>query len=297
MVPAALGKLKALRSLQLTGLGFCVLEAGCFNLPSLLSLGFLLCTFTDTEVLPGVTALQSLTRIEFEACHGPRWFDRQLVQLPRLAQLLYNTGRPPIGGACPWLSRLPDDMGSLSLTLTHIDCSGLGLTQFPLALTQLVALECLNAGWNDFAEVPAGITALSRLTSLQLGRTKPCDEAWDDPPRLCSKTLDVRALGDLSAFPALRWLQFSRCEVVLCESMQDAVWHPNLMVCCFWWAHPAPKCMLTVLQLCQALMREGRGAMLSLVGSRYRKDLPAVTNAPKLTPIDKFTVAVQACGM
>ena len=302
VVPAALGKLKALRSLRVTGLRSCVLEAGCFNLPSLLSLHFMLCTFPDTEVLPGATALQSLTRIEFECCRGPRWFDRQLVHLPRLAQILYDTREPPSGGACPWLSRLPADMGSLSMTLTHISCSGLGLTQFPLALTQLAALECLNAGVNDFAEVPAAITALSRLTSLQLGRTKPYSEEWEDLSHLYSKTLDARALGDLSAFPALRWLQVAHCEVALCESVQDAAWHPSLMVFCFWWAHPAPECTLTVLQLCQALTRQGRSTSLCLVGTRYRKDSPSsarpvVTTAPKLTPMDKFGVAVQACGM
>lgn len=85
VVPATLGQLKALRSLQLTGLRSCVLEAGCLDLPNLLSLGFWLCSFTNTEALPGVTALQSLTRIEFATCRGPRWFDRQLVQLPRVA--------------------------------------------------------------------------------------------------------------------------------------------------------------------------------------------------------------------
>ena len=209
VVPAALGQLKALRSLQLTGLRSCVLEAGCLEVPNLLSLGFHLCSFTDTEALPGVTALQSLTRIEFATCRGPRWFDRQLVQLPRLAQLLYTTGGPPRGGASPWLSRLPAvDMGLLTLTLSHITCRGLGLTQFPLALTQLAALEHLDASRNDFAEVPAAITALSRLTALELGRTVPDDlEDWDDPPYLYMDTLDARAVDDLSAFPALRWLQ------------------------------------------------------------------------------------------
>ena len=61
-------------------------------------------------------------------------------------------------------------MGSLSATLLHLDISGHMGTRFPLALTQLVALEHLSARGNEFAELPAGITALSRLTELMLGR-------------------------------------------------------------------------------------------------------------------------------
>ena len=52
----------------------------------------------------------------------------------------------------------------------HIDIVGHGLTHFPLALTQLVTLQSLMACGNDFAEVPAAIRALSRLTQLSLGR-------------------------------------------------------------------------------------------------------------------------------
>ena len=81
-VPAALGQLKALRSIHFVRLGRCVLEAGCLDLPKLLSLMFDHCAFLEAEVLPGVTALQCLTRLVFLHGHAPPFFDPQLVQLP-----------------------------------------------------------------------------------------------------------------------------------------------------------------------------------------------------------------------
>ena len=79
VVPAALGRLKALRSLRLHGSEECVLKPGCLNLPDLLSLELWGWDFENAEVLPGASALQSLTRIEFSGGDGPRFFDRQLV--------------------------------------------------------------------------------------------------------------------------------------------------------------------------------------------------------------------------
>ena len=61
-------------------------------------------------------------------------------------------------------------MGSLGTSLVHLMCVGVGLTRFPLALTQLVALKRLDASYNSFTDLPAAITALSRLTVLLLGR-------------------------------------------------------------------------------------------------------------------------------
>ena len=63
-VPAALGQLKGLRSLELHCLVSCVFEAGCFNLPNLACLVFRCCMLEDADMLPGVSALKSLTRIE-----------------------------------------------------------------------------------------------------------------------------------------------------------------------------------------------------------------------------------------
>lgn len=92
LVPASLGQLQTLRSLELGYLEPGVLEAGCLDLPNLLSLTFQGCHFMDTEVLPGVSALRSLTRIEFLDGQGPRFFDRQLSRLPQLQHAVFETG-------------------------------------------------------------------------------------------------------------------------------------------------------------------------------------------------------------
>ena len=169
VVPATLGQLRGLRTLELHGLRSCAVEAGCFDLPNLACLVFRSCGLEGMELLPGVTALQSLTRIEFVGT-GARFFDAQLAQLPRLQRMVYSESEPCPHGACGWLSGLRPPMGSLSSTLLHLDLSGHALAHFPLALTQLVALENLVADRNRFAKLPAGITALSRLTWLTLGR-------------------------------------------------------------------------------------------------------------------------------
>ena len=88
-VPAALGQLKGLQSLTFKFFLPCVLEAGCLDLPNLLSLTFEECRFKeDAQMLPGITALQHLTRIEFMNFQELSIFDPQLVQLPRLQHLV-----------------------------------------------------------------------------------------------------------------------------------------------------------------------------------------------------------------
>ena len=155
---------------------------------------------------------------------------------------------------------LPAGMGLLSSSLLHLRVLGLLLPYFPLVFTQLVALKCLDASYNEFAELPAGITALSRLTELRLGRSPVLhgNVLCEDEP------LDVRALGDLSGFPALRKLDFQTCEIMLSPSLLGAARHASLATLCFRYAHPAPECMLMVLQLSQELRRFKRGSMLAV---------------------------------
>ena len=296
VLPAALGKLTQLHELHFAGLNPCSLEAGCLDLPSLQSLVFHSCNLGDAELLPGVTALQSLTYLQFIGGQGPRFLDPQLERLPQLQVLMLETSKPCHGGARLGLATLPADMGSLTLSLRHLSISGHGLTRFPLALTQLVALECLNACGNEFAELPAGITALSRLTELKLGRIM----SHDDPVQLQTKRpLDVRALGDLSAFPALCALGFSNCEVLLCESLLGVTRHASLTSLTFHNAHPAPECTLVVLQLGQVLRRLRRGSMLRLCndfGLATGRVIQALAGEEQLSPFKKFKAALEACG-
>ena len=195
LVPAALGQLKALRWLHFGSMSPCVLEAGCLELPELQSLCFSCCTVRDAEVLPGVSTLQCLTGIKFSGGLGPLTLDHQLAQLPRLQRMVLSQDSA-FELNPPGLLRLPADMGSLRATLLHLDISGHMGTRFPLALTQLVALEHLSANDNDFVTLPTDITVLSRLTELALGRTFVHDK---DPFQLRGKhPLNVRVLGDLS---------------------------------------------------------------------------------------------------
>ena len=289
--PSSLRQLKRLRSLRLSSLDPCVFEAGCLDLPLLQSLEFGSCSIQDTDLLLGITSLQGLTSFEFCNSQGPSLF-AQLVHLPRL-QIIIVSCISCRAGAGSGLCRLPADMGSLCATLLHINCSGQGLTQFPVALTQLRALKCLDAAHNDFDTLPVALTNLSRLTSLRLGRTI----CHSDPLQLHEKhPLDVRALGDLSAFPALCQLKFSYCEVMVCESMVGAVRHASLASLTFYVVHPAPECALMVLQLRQTLrgLRRGNVLKFELPEKWFESELQ---EAQGRAPFQKFMTALEACGL
>ena len=292
LVPAALARLQGLRVLKLCDVRPCILEVGCLNLPNLVRLDFHRCHFESTEVLLGVTALQSLTRIEISDGEGPRFFDPQLAQLPQLQRIFLRT-TTPCGGGAFWG---PADMGSLSSSLVHLDFSGHGLTLFPLALTQLVALKFLQAGINDFAELPTGITALSRLTELTLRRVTP---NGDQSQLHAKRPLDVRALGDLSGFPALCKLAFGCCEVMMCDSMLGAARHACLTSLTFHIAHPAPECALMMLQLLKELKKLRRGSVVRFENtdrsSSYFDRL--LQFAQGQAPLQIFMAAMKACGL
>ena len=293
VLPATLGQLKGLQSLTFCGLDPCVFEAGCLDLPNLVSLEFYNCDIEDMQAFPGVTALQSLTCIKFSGGYGPHFLDPQFVQLPRLQRMVFKT-EAWRGGADLGRFRLPADMGSLSSALLYLNISGHGLTQFPLALTQLVALQHLKACENAFAELPAAITALSRLTELKLGRIGSLKNRLQEFDKLL---LDVSALGDLSGFPALCVLSFRICEVKLCDSMLGAVRHPNLASLIFTFAHPAPECLPMVLQLSQALKRLRQRRVLKLAdkGQLFLNALKG--SVQTLPPFLKFKAASEACGL
>ena len=301
VVPAALGQLKGLRSLTFRSFSPCVLEAGCLELPNLLSLSFEGCDFDfgeDAQMLPGVASLQCLTRIEFRCNRDMCFFDPQPVQLPRLQRLVFSSimWDDVDGGAAAGLLRLPADMGRLASLLLHVELSGLGLTYFPLALTQLVALEYLDASGNRFARLPAGVTALSRLTQLTLGRCM----SPSDPLQLRKKRcLGVRALGDLSGFPALRELSFSFSEVIFSPSMLGAVRHACLTSLSFSTAHPAPDCAPMVLLLSQVLRRMRQRSVLRCLSNALDLDCveDALDEAEGRAPCQKFMTAMEACGL
>ena len=130
VVPAALGRCKGLRSLALSSFSPCVLEVGCLELPNLQSLEFNSCDFDeDLRLLPGVSALQQLTRLEFQGNQAVCEFDPGLVRLGHLQRLVLSPDNLRCAGsvdaAPPRLLWLPADMGLLSLSLLHLDLAGL----------------------------------------------------------------------------------------------------------------------------------------------------------------------------
>ena len=290
VVPATLAQLQGLRSLTLeTFFRPLVFEAGCLNLPNLLSLRIdRWCSVEGALMLPCVTGLQRLTCIEFSnGLHMPH-VDPQLVQLPQLQGLVYSDMSPCRAlyeGASPGLFSLPADMGALRGSLLRLQISFLGLPRFPLALTQLVALESLDATDNHFAKLPRGITALSRLTELRLGRFR----GHSNPLQL---PLDVRALGDLSGFPALRKLTLKDCQAMLCPSLMSAVWHASLAKLCFYTATPGLECAPVVLRLSRELRRLGRGSVIRCVCEKHF-DLPWAVRAgiPWAVQVDQWHAA------
>ena len=297
VVPAALGHFRHLQSLALRGFSPCALETGCLDLPNLRSLQFVACTFEeDAQVLPGISALQNLTRIEILGGVGLRFFDPHFVYLALQRLVLYHNvpddhdDDDEVGNSAPVrLLWLPDDMGLLSSSLLHLDVCDLSLAQFPLAVTQLVALECLHASENEFTELPAGITALSRLTELKLGRA----QSSDNPLQIYEKRpLNAVALGDLSAFPALCKLIFSFCEMKLCKSLLGgAERHANLACIFLHFAHPAPESVPMILQLSQEL-----NGMLNLTGGNGF-DTWGDGPAQALPPFYKFKTALELCAL
>ena len=293
VVPAALGHLKGLRSLRFTGFSSFHLEAGCLNLPNLLSLEIEKCYFKEgAQMLPGVSALECVTRIAFmhievSGTKGSCVLDPQLVRLPHLQSLVLSHMHVTCDNSSTLHSvGLPAGMGLLSSSLLQLNVSGLLSSHFPLALTQFVALECLDASYNSFAELPFGITALSKLTTLRLGRGPVVP--------LRAPPLDVRALGDLSDFPALRNLDFQSCQVMLCLSLLGAKRHASLATLCFSTAYPAPECMLIVLLLSRELRRLGRGGVVRCGRGHIHCDLLGLEGR---AACQKFEADLDACGL
>ena len=136
--------------------------------------------------------------------------------------------------------------------------------------------------------LPAGITALSRLTELMLGQI------------LGKRPLNARVLGDLSRFPLCK-LSFNSCEVMLSRSVLGAARHASLASLSFYNAHPTPKCAPAVLQLSQEFWRLGWGSVLGCVCDLPypRDELP---DAQGRTPSQEFMAEldvckVKACGL
>ena len=307
VVPASLAALKQLRKLDVSTFLGLVLEPGCLDLLVLESLAFFDCTFADSPVqLPGLGDLSSLTSLAIEYCGLLSLANCGLERLPSLQHLNCNDLNGTLGRASTgrvW----PADMGTLKSMLLSLDIGGMALACFPFFFTQLTALHCLKASWNDIPVVPAGVTALRGLGMLELGRKRRRDLSGGVPP-VNLECLDASALGDLSSFAHLRMLSFECCEVKLSCAFSDAAGHGALVKLVFNEACPAPECMVAMLQYRQELQRRGRGGVLHFerepdydeweIDRAYRLRLQSESDRTwqALTPAQKFRAALDACG-
>jgi len=265
-LPACLSCLAQLTSLHLHGLAGLRCAPGWANLPALERLDFEECHFErdGEEALPGMDALVSLTTLRVDECSGLRVLPASLWRLTRLCCLkslwsdewgnMRRTPRSelPVAGlpaSAPCFSSLTD----LCLR-TH------NLAVFPAGILTATRLAQLDLSYSCFSSLPKGMSVLTALEGLHLGR-------YAAAPEQIGGALDVRALGSLARFPKLRCLSFVSCSVRFCSDFQAAAAHPCLECLELEAAYPAsgPSC-LAFLGFVGCLRQQGRSDVLAFGG-------------------------------
>jgi len=224
MLPACMSRLVQLTSLSLSGLQGLRCAPGWARLPSLACLRVHDCMFAGIgeEALPGMGALASLTSLAVQGCPSMCALPTSVWQLSQLCCLRHvNWDRKPARlrrGEVP-LSGVPTSAPCFA-SLTSLSLPGQDLVAFPpgiLAATRLTHL-CLSRCC--FEHLPEGISMLTALETLELGRYAN--------PKMIGGGFDAQALGSLAGFPNLQSLKFASCSVQFCPSIQVAAAHPCL---------------------------------------------------------------------
>ena len=264
-LPACLSCLAQLTSLSLWGVNGLRCAPGWARLPLLASLDFYECSFAaDGEhALPGMHALASLTSLVIDNCPSLRTLPASLWALPQLRSLSHSID----GSTMDNLAR--DELPVASLpayapsfaSLTDLRLQGHNLSSFPVAVLTMRRLTHLNLAQCYFSQLPEGVSVLTALTALSLGRHNagPIDYA-------IGGAIDARALGSLAEFPNLRDLSFRNCSVLFCPTFQAAAAHPRLSSLTLFTSYPAsgPSC-LAFLGFVGSLLQQGRPGVLELV--------------------------------
>ncbi len=124
-----------------------------------------------------------------------------------------------------------------------------------LAATRLTQLD-LSA--NSFEQLPEGVSVLTALQELSLGRRTADDME-------IGGALDARALGSLTGFRKLRSLGLANCSVLFCSDFQAAAAHPCLERLQLHASYPAPGLSLDAfLAFATTLQQQGRSDVLKL---------------------------------
>ena len=194
------------------------------SLPMLACLRIRDCVFAcaGEEALPGMDALASLTSLAVQGCPTMCALPTAIWQLTQLCCLSHgNWDRKPARlrrGEVP-LPGVPTSAPCFA-SLTSLSLPGQDLFAFPpglLATTRLTHLCLMRC---CFEHLPEGMSVLSALETLELGRYAPSGKIGG--------SFDAQALGSLASFPNLQSLKFASCSVQFCPSFQVAAVHPCL---------------------------------------------------------------------
>jgi len=260
-LPACLSRLAGLTSLHLSGLRGLRCAPGWARLPALACLVFEECVFAadGEEALPGMDALGALTSLALWDCPSLRALPASLWRLSRLRSLRHwssgaDAARPPRREAP--VSGLPAGGAPCLGAVRSFALSCHGLPAFPpcvLAMARLAHLDLAHCG---FERLPGGVSALTALEALRLGR-RPGEAGQ------VGGSFDARALGGLARFPHLRRLGFDNCSVLFCSGFPAAAAHARLERLELSASYPAPgPSRAAFLGFAVALLQRGRGGVL-----------------------------------
>jgi hypothetical protein len=263
-LPACLSCLAQLTSLRLSGLNGLRCAPGWARLPLLADLEFSECAFAaDGEAaLPGMDALASLTRLELWDCPSLRTLPASLWALSQLRSLHHSVD------ACHLDDLARNELPVASLpacapsfaSFTQLGLQGHNLSSFPAAVLTMRRLTYLDLAQCYFSQLPEGVSVLTALETLCLGRHNAGPIA-----RAIGGAIDARALGSLAGFPNLQRLRFVTCSVLFCPSFQAAAAHPRLSSLELFISYPAsgPSC-LAFLGFAGGLLQQGRTGVLEM---------------------------------
>jgi len=221
-LPACVSRLVQLTSLSLSGLRGLRCTPGWARLPALVCLDFNSCDFEcdGEEALPGLDALGSLTSLELRNCNGLHMLPTSLWRLTQLRCLAHCLWDEAPRCELP-VSRPPACASACAASLTHLSLIGYNMTTWPACVLAATRLAHLDLSCSCFEQLPEGVSVLTALKMLYLGRHSEGDMQ-------IGGALDARALRHLSCFPALHELSFANCSVLFSPSFQAAATHPGL---------------------------------------------------------------------
>ena len=278
-LPACVSCLAQLTSLTLKGFYGLRCAPGWARLPALARLSFEHCVFAGggEDALPGMDALVALTCPDLsmeENCitipypinqrPGLRALPTSLWRLSQLCSVVHSPKCQDLAGVprseLP-VAGLPSSGAPCCASLRRLSLTGHNMPAFPPGILTASRLTHLNLSPGCFEQLPEGVSALTALEELRLGRHAAGEME-------IGGTLDARALGGLAGFPNLRSLTFDNCSVLLCPGFQAAAAHPCLEDLELITSYPAcgASCA-AVLAFATNLLQQGRPGVLGLLDS------------------------------